>query len=157
MSRQSIAGTAGVVGLGTDVDGSMFDLSGRLATGLGSRGIGFTLARGLARAGARVVLNARTTGALDFGVADLRAEGLAAEGRAFDVTDSNGVDAAIGEIEEKLGPIDILVNNAGTQHRAPLQDFPLEAWQRLLDANLTSVFLVGQAVGRRMVPRGRGR
>jgi gluconate 5-dehydrogenase len=136
----------------------MFDLSGRLALVTGSsRGIGFTLARGLAHAGARVVLNARTTGQLDAAVAELRAAGLAAEGRAFDVTDPDVVDAAVAGIEDELGPIDILVNNAGTQHRAPLQDFPFEAWQRLLETNLTSVFLMGKAVGRRMIERGRGK
>jgi gluconate 5-dehydrogenase len=136
----------------------MFDLSGRLALVTGSsRGIGLTLARGLARVGAHVVLNARTTAQLDAAVMDMRAEGLAAEGCTFDVTDPDTIDAAIGGVEAEFGPIDILVNNAGTQHRAPLQDFPFEAWQRLLDTNLTSVFLVGKAVGRRMVLRGRGK
>ena len=79
------------------------------------------------------------------------------DGRLFDVTDAAAVEAAVAEIEATVGPIDILVNNAGIQHRSPLQDFPLEAWHRLLDTNLTAVFLVGQAVARRMIPRTRGK
>jgi len=136
----------------------LFDLSGRVALITGSaRGIGFTLARGLAQAGAHVVLNARSAEALDAAVATLRAEGLVADGRVFDVTDQGGVEAAIEDIEAAIGPIDILVNNAGIQHRAPLHEFPYEAWQRLMDTNLTAVFLVGQAVARRMIPRTRGK
>ncbi|MGD0123529.1 MAG: SDR family oxidoreductase [Candidatus Limnocylindrales bacterium] len=136
----------------------MFDLSGRLALVTGSsRGIGFSLARGLARAGAEVVLNARDAEALAAAAEEMRREGLRAHTRVFDVTVPEQVDAAIEEIEAGIGSIDILVNNVGTQHRAPLEEFPLEAWKRLLDTNLTAVFLVGQAVGRRMIKRRHGK
>lgn len=136
----------------------LFDLSGRVALVTGSaRGIGLVLAGGLARAGAHVVLNARSAEALDAAVAGLRADGLAVDGHLFDVTDGAAVDTAVAAIEATVGPIDILVNNAGIQHRAPLHEFPRDDWQRLMDTNLTAVFLVGQAVARRMIPRGRGK
>ena len=70
-----------------------------------------------------------------------REEGLTVDGRVFDVTDAAAVEATVAEVEATIGPIDILVNNAGIQHRAPLHEFPLEAWQRLMDTNLTAVFL----------------
>jgi gluconate 5-dehydrogenase len=63
----------------------------------------------------------------------------------------------VDEIESAIGPIEILVNNAGTQHRAPFHEFPAAEWDRLMRTNLDSVFHVGQAVARRMVPRKRGR
>ncbi|MFN8623686.1 MAG: SDR family oxidoreductase [Chloroflexota bacterium] len=136
----------------------LFDLSGRIALVTGSsRGIGLTLARGLAEHGAYVVLNARSQETLDRALDSLNAEGLTAEGRLFDVTDPVAVEAAVGDIEAKVGAIDILVNNAGIQQRAPLHEFPLDGWQRMLDTNLTSVFLVGAAVARRMLPRKRGK
>ncbi len=75
----------------------------------------------------------------------------------FDVTDPDAVSAGIERIEREVGPIAILVNNAGVQHRTPLQDFPLDAWRRLVAVNLESVFLVGQAVARHMIARGRGK
>src|SRR5205085_5023927 len=67
------------------------------------------------------------------------------------------VDEAISRIESELAPIDILVNNAGMQHRTPFPDFPTDAWHELMRTNVDSVFLVGRAVSRRMVQRGRGK
>jgi len=136
----------------------MFDLVGRraLVTGAG-QGIGFTLARGLGRAGASLVLNDLDAARLEAAVHRLRSEGLIVDGRAFDVTMPEQVEPAIEAIEDEIGPIDILVNNAGIQQRMPLEDLPLERWQEVLDTNLTSVFLVGQAVGRHMIARGRGK
>ena len=136
----------------------LFDLSGRIALITGSgQGIGLTLARGLAAAGATVVLNDIVGDRLDAAVEGLRAEGLLAHGSLFDVTQPEQVEAAIAEVEERVGPIEILVNNAGIQYRAPLEDFPLDAWNRLMAVNVTGVFLVSQAVGRRMIPRGHGK
>jgi gluconate 5-dehydrogenase len=140
------------------VGAGLFDLTGRTALVTGSsRGIGRALARGLAHSGARVVLNARRADVLDEAVAALRDEGLAVDGSEFDVTDAAAVEAAVGRIEQEIGPIEILVNNAGIQQRAPLHEFPLDGWQRIMDTNLTSVFLVGAAVARRMIPRGHGK
>jgi len=135
-----------------------FRLDGRLALVTGSSaGIGLALARGLAQAGARVVLNARTAAKLDAAVAQLRSEGLDAQGRVFDVTDADAVRAAVDGIEGIIGPIDILVNNAGMQIRGPLQDYADSDWHTLMKTNLDSVYFVGQAVARRMIPRGKGR
>ena len=137
---------------------ALFDLAGKRALVTGStQGIGLALAGGLARAGARVVLNGRDPDRLAEAAAALRADGLAAEELAFDVTDHAAVRSAIDGFESATGPIDILVNNAGMQHRAPLDAFPPEAFQRLLQTNIASVFNVGQACARHMIGRGAGK
>lgn len=136
----------------------LFDLTGRVALVTGSsKGIGYTLALGLARAGARVVLNGRDEDVLRDARRRLADEGHDAAAVPFDATDPAAAGAAVARIEDEVGPIDILVNNAGMQFRTPLEDFPVEAWHRLLETNVTSVFAVGQAVARRMIPRRRGR
>jgi len=135
-----------------------FRLDGRLALVTGSSaGIGLGIARGLAQAGAAVVLNGRDDVRLAETAAALGGEGLAVHRRAFDVTDPDQVQAAVDTIEREIGAIDILVNNAGIQRRAPFQDFARADWDELMRTNLDSVFHVGQAVARRMIPRGRGR
>ncbi|RGP38650.1 SDR family oxidoreductase [Pseudotabrizicola alkalilacus] len=132
----------------------LFDLSGRRALITGSsQGIGFALAQGLAAAGARVVLNGRDADRLAAAAAQIPG----AQMLAFDATDHDGVRAAVDGFEASHGAIDILVNNAGMQHRAPLEEFPAEAFERLLQTNIASVFHVGQAVARHMIARGRGR
>jgi gluconate 5-dehydrogenase len=137
---------------------SLFDLKGRVALVTGSsKGIGFALAKGLADHGAAVVLNGRDGDALGAAREKLAGMGHAVTTARFDVTDPAAVTAGIAAIEKDRGPIDILINNAGMQHRTPLQDFPLEAWTKLLSTNLTSAFLVGQAVARNMIERRRGR
>ena len=136
----------------------LFDLTGRRALVTGaSMGIGLALARGLAGAGASLVLNARNPERLEAAAADLRKTGATVETLAFDVTDARAVRAAVDRFEEEAGAIDILVNNAGMQHRAPLEDFPVEAFDRLMTTNLHSAFYVGQAAARHMIGRGRGR
>jgi gluconate 5-dehydrogenase len=140
------------------VEKGLFDLTGRTALITGStRGLGLVLARGLARAGAAVVLNGRHRDALDAAVATLRSEGARAAGALFDVTDQRQIAEAVRAVEETTGPIDILVNNAGIQRRAPIVDMPEETWREVLDANLTGVFLTTQQVARRMIGRGRGK
>lgn len=134
-----------------------FRLDGRLALITGSSaGIGLAIARGLAQAGARVVLNGRNRSTLRDSAALLAAEGLEVHTQAFDVTDGAAVLAAVAEIEERLGPLDILVNNAGMQRRGPLEDYSETHWRELMSTNLDSAFLVGQAVARAMIPRKRG-
>ncbi len=136
----------------------LFDLTGRRALITGSgQGIGLALAWGLARAGATVVLNGRTVEKLDGQARLLREAGHAVEVAAFDVTDQPAVLAGVARIEAECGPIDVLVNNAGIQRRAPLEEFPAETWRELMHTNLDSVFFVGQAVARAMIPRGRGK
>ncbi|XDA97265.1 SDR family oxidoreductase [Sulfitobacter sp. LCG007] len=137
---------------------NLFDLSGRRAFVTGSSmGIGFALARGLAQAGAQIVLNARDAARLSEAGERLRAEGASVETLSFDVTDATVVAKAIDAFEDETGPIDILVNNAGMQHRTPLEDFPVEAFDRLMRTNVNSAFYVGQAVARHMIARGEGR
>ncbi|HEY5822306.1 MAG TPA: SDR family oxidoreductase [Propionibacteriaceae bacterium] len=138
----------------------LFDLSGRVALVTGSsRSIGRTLAAGLADAGATIVLNGVDPDRLEA----TRGEFVERYGpgrvyaRAFDVTDEAAVVAAIDWIEETVGPLRILVNNAGVQHRVPMLELELADWRRVLEANVTSGFIVGRAVARHMVPRGRGK
>ena len=140
------------------IDASTFRLDGRLALITGSSaGIGLALARGLAEAGARVVLNGRDAARLARAAAQLREAGHDVAAHGFDVTDRAAVDAAVEAIESGTGPIDILVNNAGLQRRAPFAEFPVADWDTLMRTNVDSLFHVGQAVARRMIPRRRGR
>jgi gluconate 5-dehydrogenase len=136
----------------------MFDLSGRTALVTGSSaGIGYALAGGLAAAGATVVLNARNADKLETAAQQLRGVGAVVHTANFDVTSADAVTGAIDAIERDIGAIDILVNNAGIQRRAPLEDFEKAQWDELMRTNVDSVFLVGQAVARRMIPRKRGK
>lgn len=137
---------------------SIFSLSGRRALITGSsQGIGLALARGLAAAGAEIVLNGRDAGKLGEAAATFAQAGTAVHSLPFDVTDHDAVRQAIDGFEAGVGAIDILVNNAGMQHRAPLEEFPADAFERLLQTNIASVFHVGQAVVRHMIGRGQGK
>jgi len=138
----------------------LFNLQGRRALVSGSsttRGIGYTIARGLAAAGASVVLNARGEERLGAAVEQLRAEGFDAHGAAFDVTDNAAVEAAVERIESTIGGIDILVNNAGMQLRKPVAEWSPEDWHRVIDTDLTSAWFMSRAFGLRMVARGEGK
>jgi gluconate 5-dehydrogenase len=137
---------------------SLFDLTGRVALVTGSgQGIGLNLARGLASAGARVVLNDVREDRLHEAVAACKADGIDTYGSVFDVTKIDSVEAAVADIEANFGPIEILVNNAGLQIRAPLEEFPIESWNTLMAVNVTGVFICSQAVAKRMIPRGHGK
>jgi gluconate 5-dehydrogenase len=139
-------------------DVGQFALTGRTALITGAaQGIGFALARGLARAGASVVLNDSNEARLELAVAQLRGENLQATGCAFDVTIPEQVQAGVAAAEDREGDIEILVNNAAIQHRESLEDVALETWRRVVDVNLTGVFLVSQAVARPMIKRGHGK
>lgn len=136
----------------------LFDLSGRTALVTGSsQGIGFALAKGLAEAGAGIIVNGRDSGRIADAAARLETIGPDIHRLAFDAADHAAAKAAIDGFESETGPIDILVNNAGMQHRAPLEDFPPEAFERLLRTNISTVFNVGQAVARHMIARGAGK
>ena len=140
------------------IDAQTFRLDGRLALVTGSStGIGLALARGLAQAGAVVVLNGRDAPRLARAAAELAGEGLSVHTRQFDVTDRAAVVAAVAEIEAQIGAIDVLVNNAGMQRRATFQDVAEADWHELMRTNVDSVFHVGQAVARHMIARRRGR
>ena len=136
----------------------LFDLTGQRALITGSSmGIGYALAKGLAEAGATVVLNARDAVRLEAAAGALRAEGATVETVAFDATDGEAVRAAVDAMEAAGRGIDILINNAGMQHRGPLEDFPADAFDRLMKTNVYSAFYVGQAVARHMIGRKRGK
>jgi gluconate 5-dehydrogenase len=139
---------------------SLFDLTGRLALVTGSsRGIGRTLAEGLLAAGADVVLNGLDPDRLSSTQVELAARfgEDRVQARAFDVTDEPATRAAVDAVEAEVGPIAILVNNAGIQHRVALLDLELADWRRVIEANLTSAFIVGRAVAGHMVVRGTGK
>lgn len=137
---------------------SLFDLTGKRALITGSsQGIGLALAQGLAAAGARIILNGRDAGKLDEAADLLRQDGVDTATMPFDVTDHAAARTAIDAFEAENGPIDILINNAGMQHRGPLEDFPNEAFQRLLQTNVASVFNVAQPVARHMITRKAGK
>lgn len=137
---------------------SPFDLSGRTALITGSsQGLGLAFARGLAGAGAAVVLNGRDETKLAAAAAGLRATGARVATAAFDVTDAAGLAAAVARIEAEFAPVDILVNNAGIQRRAPLLELTETQWREVIDTNLTSAFLTARAVVPRMIARGRGK
>lgn len=137
---------------------NLFDLNGRRALVTGSSmGIGLALARGLAQAGATLVLNARNAERLEEAATTLRAEGASVDTLPFDVTNAEATRTAVDAYEAQHGAIDILVNNAGMQHRTPLEDFPPEAFDTLMRTNVNSVFYVGQSVARHMIKRGRGK
>jgi gluconate 5-dehydrogenase len=138
---------------------SLFDVSGRRALVTGSsRGLGASLALGLAQAGAEVVLHGRDEGALTE-----RCDALeAATGRRphavrFDVTDASSVEAGIDRLVQEHGVPDILVNNAGVQRRAPFAEFPVGDWDDLVASNLSSVFYVSRFVAPGMIERGSGK
>jgi gluconate 5-dehydrogenase len=136
----------------------LFDLTGRTALVTGSsQGLGLALARGLAHAGAAVVLNGRDEAKLARAAAVLADEGARVTTAAFDVTDGTAVTAAVARIEAEFAPVDILVNNAGIQRRAPLAEMTEEQWRAVIDGNLTSAFLVARAVAPRMIARGAGK
>ena len=133
----------------------LFDLTGKIALVTGSsRGIGRAIAEGYAGAGARVVINGRDAAAVD---AAAKTIGGSAVAMPFDVTDSAAIEVAVAKVEKEIGPIDILVNNAGMTKRHPFTEFPEADWRQIMATNVDSVFLVTQAVARRMIPRSRGK
>lgn len=132
----------------------LFDLTGRRALVTGSsQGIGLALAKGLAQAGAEIILNGRDEAKLE----GLQAFFETSYKLSFDATDHAAVRDKIDQFEQDVGSIDILVNNVGVQHRGPLEEFPDSAFEYLLQANVASVFHVGQAVARHMIKRGAGK
>jgi len=136
----------------------LFDLSNKTALITGSsQGIGFALAKGLAEAGATIILNGRDTKKLADTTEELAKSGATVHQLPFDAVDHAAAKAAIDSFEDDQGAIDILVNNAGMQFRTPLEDFPEDMFSKLLATNVSSVFNVGQAVARHMIARGNGK
>jgi gluconate 5-dehydrogenase len=136
----------------------LFDLGGKSAivTG-GGTGIGRQMAQALAEAGANLVLCARKVERCEQAAAELSALGVKALGLRCDVREPDEVQAVVDRTREELGRIDILVNNAGTVWGAPPEEMPLEGWQKVVDVNLTGVFLCSQAAGRVMIEQQAGK
>ena len=137
---------------------TLFSLNGKRALITGSgQGIGLAIARGLASAGASIVLNDIDADRLAAAAALLRGEGIATDGVKFNVAKPDEVGPALADLIARVGPIDILFNNAGIHRYAALVDMELSRWQEVLDVNLTGAFVVAQAVARTMIARGSGK
>lgn len=137
----------------------LFSLKGKTAivTG-GSRGLGLQMARALGEQGARLVISSRRQDELDAAVAQLHDSGIDASCFAGDLSDPLQAQALVEEAMRRLGHVDILLNNAGATWGAPAEDYPLEAWDKVMNLNVRAIFLVSQAVGKlSMIPRRYGR
>jgi len=137
----------------------LLDLSGEVAlvTG-GSRGLGLQIAEALGEAGARVVLTSRKAADLEKAREHLTARGVAASWVAGDVSDPGHIERIVNDTLAQWGKVDILVNNAGATWGAPAEEYPLEAWDKVMNLNLRSVFLLSQSIARHsMIPRRHGR
>jgi gluconate 5-dehydrogenase len=136
---------------------SLFDLSGKTALITGSSdGLGLAMARGLAAAGAGIVLNGRDAKKLAAAAKSFAEAGHKVKARAFDVADEKAVLGAFEHFDADGVEIDILVNNAGIQLRKPMVDLATDEWRRVVDVHLTGSFQVGREAARRMIARGRG-
>ena len=135
----------------------LFDLSRKTALVTGSSdGLGLAMARGLAAAGAAIILNGRDEKKLAQAAASFANSGHKVEAHAFDVADEKAVLAAFEHFDASGVEIDILVNNAGFQLRKPMLDLKTDEWRRVVDIHLTGSFQVGREAARRMIARGRG-
>ncbi len=136
----------------------LFDLSGKtaLVTG-GSRGLGLQMAHALGEAGARVLISSRKAEDLEAATAELKAAGIDASYVAADCSREDDIRRLADESFKRLGEIDILVNNAGAAWGAPAEDHPVEAWDKVMNLNVRSYFILSQTVAKRsMIPRGKG-
>jgi len=137
----------------------LFDLSGQVAlvTG-GSRGLGLQIAEALGEAGAKIMLTSRKAADLEEAAAHLQARGIDTRWVAADAARPEEAQRVVMETMERLGQIDILVNNAGASWGAPAEEHPLEAWDKVMDLNIRSLFVFAQAVAKAsMIPRKSGR
>ncbi len=136
----------------------LFSLTGRVALVTGStRSLGWSIARGLAEAGAHVAINGTKPEGVAARVEELTAAGLKASAAPFDVTDRAAAAAAFAKIERDLGRLDILVNNAGVTKRQPVLEVTAADWQRIIDIDLTACFhlaQLGAAIMMKQTPSG---
>jgi len=137
----------------------LFDLEGKtaLVTG-GSRGLGLQIAEALGEAGARVLLTSRKAPDLEESAAHLEQRGIRAIWNAADLSQPSEIVRVAEDAIARLGNVDILVNNAGATWGAAAEDHPLEAWDKVMNLNVRSIFLMSQAIGKHsMIPRRQGR
>jgi NAD(P)-dependent dehydrogenase (short-subunit alcohol dehydrogenase family) len=135
----------------------VFDLGGRVAAIIGGTGVlGGAIAHGLGAAGADIAVLGRSRERADARVAALGEAGVRAIGVTLDATDPESVERACDEVQTRLGSVDVLVNAPGVNSSTPFLEIGLDEWHRLIDANLTSVFVACQVFGRAMIASGRG-
>jgi gluconate 5-dehydrogenase len=137
----------------------LFRLDGRVAlvTG-GSRGLGLQTARALGEAGCKVAISARKEGELAEAKTVLEAEGIEVFAVVNDLQQFEGIPALVEAVVQRFGDIDILINNAGATWGAPAEEYPDEAWHKVMNLNVNAPFFLAREVGRRcMIPRGRGK
>ncbi|WP_278679034.1 gluconate 5-dehydrogenase [Clostridium paraputrificum] len=135
-----------------------FSLEGKIALVTGaSYGIGYGIASGLAKAGARIIFNDINQELVDKGIATYKADGIDAKGYVCDVTDEEAVQALVKRIEEEVGVIDILVNNAGIIKRIPMVEMSAADFRKVIDVDLNAPFIVSKAVIPSMIKKGHGK
>ena len=138
---------------------TLLSLEGKtaLVTG-GSRGLGLQIAESLGEAGAKILLTSRKAADLEEAAAHLQARGIDTRWVAADASQPDEIQRVASEAMQRLGKVDILVNNAGATWGAPAEEYPLEAWDKVMNLNIRSIFLMSQAIGRlSMIPRLSGR
>ncbi|HBN48610.1 MULTISPECIES: SDR family oxidoreductase [Thalassospira] len=136
----------------------LFSLAGKTALITGSsRGLGRAFAEGLAAAGATVILNGTNSERLSQACKEMSDAGMKVDMSLFDVTDEAAIRAAFDRFDTSGMQIDILINNAGIQFRKPMLELDTADWQRVIDTNLTSAFMIGREAAKRMVKRGHGK
>jgi NAD(P)-dependent dehydrogenase (short-subunit alcohol dehydrogenase family) len=135
----------------------LFDLGGSVAAVIGGTGVlGGAICHGLGRAGAAVVVMGRSAERGEARVSALQADGIQAVFVEVDATDPGSLESARRSAEERLGPVDVLVNAPGVNSSTPFLEIGLDEWHRIIDANLTSVFLACQVFTRSMIENGHG-
>ena len=138
---------------------SLFDLTGKVALVTGAtHGLGMAMAKGIGKAGARVVINGNSSQEkIDSAVAQFNADGIDTYGYRFDVTDEKAVIDNIRKIQAEVAPIDILVNNAGIIKRTPLAEMDVKDFEQVIKVDLISPFIVSKAVVEGMINRKSGK
>lgn len=138
---------------------ALFDLTGKVAliTG-GSRGLGLQMGEALAEVGVKLAITARKANELEEAALRLRGMGAEVLTVASDLSKYETIPQLVEQVRESLGDIDILINNAGATWGAPAEDYPAEAWHKVMNLNINAMFFVSQEVGKRsMIPRRSGK
>ncbi len=137
---------------------NLFDLQGKRAFVTGaSHGLGMAMAKGLAEAGAELIVNGTNPERMEKAVEEYENEGHKVHSFIFDVTDENQVKEHVGKVEKDIGPIDILVNNAGIIKRVPLKDMEVEDYRKVIDVDLVGPFIMAKHVVKYMIERKEGK
>lgn len=136
----------------------LFNLKEKRAFVTGAtHGLGMAMAKGLAEAGAELIVNGTTPSRMDNALEEYKNEGYNAHGFIFDVTKEDKAEAYVDKIESEIGPIDILVNNAGIIKRQPMENMDVEDYRRVVDVDLVGPFIMAQKIGRYMIERRKGK